>query len=60
MLKILSRTPDRVIYLITKLPSEQYSNSKIKINEEGEEIKPLNDYEYAIIIFDNILCSSKS
>ena len=32
MLKVLSRIPpDRDIYIITKSPAEQYSNSKIKI-----------------------------
>ena len=43
MLKILSRMPERDIYIITKSPPEQYSNSKIKIKEIGDEIKPLNE-----------------
>ena len=60
MLKILSRTPDRDIYIITKSPPEQYSNSKIKNKEIGEELKPLNEYENAIIVFDDILGSSNS
>ena len=60
MLKILSRIPDRDIYIITKSPPEQYSNSKIKIKEINDEIKPLNAYENGIIVFDDILGSSNS
>ena len=58
MLKILSRIPDRDIYIITKSPPEQYINSKIKIKEKSDEIKPLNEYENGIIVFDDILGSS--
>ena len=58
MLKILSRIPDRDIYIITKSPPEQYINSKIKIKEIGDEIKPLNEYENGIIVFDDISGSS--
>ena len=43
MLKILSRIPNRDIYIITKSPPEQYSNSKIKIKEISDEIKPLSE-----------------
>ena len=60
MLQILSRMPDRDIYIITKSPPEQYSNSKIKIKETNDEIKPLNEYENGIIVFDDILGSSNS
>ena len=60
MLKILSRISDRDIYIITKSPPEQYSNSKIKIKEISDEIKPLNEYENGIIVFDDILGSSNS
>ena len=60
MLKILSRIPDRDIYIITKSPPEQYTNSKIKIKEISNEIKPLNEYENGIIVFDDILGSSNS
>ena len=60
MLKILSRISDRDIYIITKSPPEQYSNSKIKIKEINDEIKPLNEYENGIIVFDDILGSSNS
>ena len=61
MLKNFSRIPpDRDIYRITKSAPEQYSNSKIKIKEIGEEIKPLNEYESAIIVSDDILDSSSS
>ena len=60
MLKILSRISDRDIYIITKSPPEQYTNSKINIKEIGDEIKPLNEYENGIIVFDDILGSSKS
>ena len=60
MLKILSRMIDRDIYIITKSPPEQYSNSKNKIKEISDEIKPLNEYENGIIVFDDILGSSNS
>ena len=59
-LKIPSRIPDPDIYIITKSPPEQYSNSKIKIKERGDEIKPVNEYENAFIVFDDILGSSDS
>ena len=36
-LKILSRIPDRHIYIITESPLEQYSISEIKIKEMTEE-----------------------
>ena len=55
MLKILSRMIDRDIYTITKSPPEQYTNSKSKIKEIGDEIKPLNEYENGIIVFDDSL-----
>ena len=58
MLKILSRISDRDIYLTTKSPPEQYSNSKNKIKEISDEIKPLKEYENGIIVFDDILGSS--
>ena len=60
MLKILSRISDRDIYIITKSPPEQYTNSKIKIKEISDEIKPQNEYENGIIVFDDILGSSNS
>ena len=58
MLKILSRIPDRDIYIITKSPPEQYTNSKIKIKEIRDEIKPLNEYKNRIIVSDDVLGSS--
>ena len=57
MLKILSRIPNRDFYITTKSPLEQYSNSKIKIKEKRDEIKPLSEYEKGIIVFDGILGS---
>ena len=42
MLKILSRISDRDIYIITKSAPEQNLNSKIKVEEISDEIKPLN------------------
>ena len=60
MSKILSRMPDRDNYMITKSPLEQFLNSKMKIKEIEEEIKPLSEYEKAIIVFDDILGSSNS
>ena len=43
MLKISSRVPNQIVFMITKAPPEQYSNSKIKIKEIGEVIKSLNE-----------------
>ena len=60
MFKILSRISDRDIYIITKSPAEQYTNSEIKIKEISDEIKPLNEYENGIIVFDDVLGSSNS
>ena len=60
MLKLLSQIPSRDIYIITKSPPEQYSNAKIKIKEISDEIKPLSEYENAVIVFDDILGSSNS
>ena len=61
MLEVLSQiTLDPDTYTITKSPPEQYSNSKIKIKEIVEEIKPLNEYENTIIVFDDILGSTNS
>ena len=60
LLKILSRMIDGDIYIITKSPPELYTNSKIKIKEISDEIKPLNEYENGIIVFDDILGSSNS
>ena len=60
LLKILSRIRDRIIYIITKSPPEQYSNTKIKIKEISDEIKPRSEYENAIIVFDDVLGSSNS
>ena len=51
---------DRDIYIITKSPPEQYTNSKIKNKEITDEIKPLNEYENGVIVFDDILGSSNS
>ena len=58
LLKILSKLPDRDIHKITKSPPEPYSIYQIKIKEFSEEIQPLNEYENAIIVFDEILGSS--
>ena len=60
MLKILSRILNRDIYIITKSPPEQYTNSKMKIKEISDEIKTLNEYKNGIILFDDILGSSNS
>ena len=58
MLKILSRIPNRDFYIITKSPLGQYYNTQIKIREKGEEIRLLNEYENAIIVFDDFPGSS--
>ena len=60
MLKILSRMPDRDFFIFIKSPPEQYLNSKIKIKEINDDIKPLNEYENGVIVFDDILGSSNS
>ena len=60
ILKILSRIPNRDIYIIAKSPPDQYSNSKIEIEEISDEIKPVSEYENGIIVFDDILGSSES
>ena len=61
ILEIHSRIiPDRDIYIITKSPPEQYTNSRIKIKEISDEIKPLSEYEDGIIVFGDILGSSNS
>ena len=57
-LKILSRMLDRHIYLITQSPPEQYSHSKIKNNQKGEEIKSLTEYENAFKDFGDVLGTS--
>ena len=60
MLNRFSRIPDQDIYVITKSPPEQNSNAKIKIKDIGQNIKPLNECENAIMVFDDILGSSNS
>ena len=61
MSEIFSRIPpDRNIYIITKSPREQFSNSEIKTKEISDEIKPLNEYENAVIVFDDVLGSPSS
>ena len=60
MIKFFSRIPHRDIYIITKSPPEQYTNSKVKIKEISDEIKPVSEYENAIIVFDDILGSANS
>ena len=60
MLKFVSGILDRDIYIITESPPDQYSNSKIKIKEISDEIKPVKEYENAIIVFDDFLGSSNS
>ena len=60
LLKTLSRIPNQDVYIITKSPPEQYSIAKINIKEISHEIKPLSEYEIGIIVFDDILGSSKS
>ena len=60
LLKIFSRKLNRDFYIIAKSPPEQYSNSKIKIKEIGDEIKPLNEYQNAIVVSDDTLGSSNN
>ena len=59
MLQILSRISHRDIYIITKSPPEQFSNSKIKVKEISDEIKPLNEYEKCVIVFDDFFGFNK-
>ena len=42
------------------MPPEQYSNSKNKSKEIGEEIKSLSEHESAILFFDDILGTSNN
>ena len=49
---------DRDNYINTKSTPEQYTNSKIKIKEISDEIKPLNEGANGIVVFDNNLGSS--
>ena len=58
MLKFLSRMSHRDIHIINKSLPKQFSKSKMKIKEIGEEIEPPNQYEKGIIVFDDILGSS--
>ena len=60
MLEIFSWMPNRDIHIITKSPTEQYSNSNIKIKEIGEENKALRKGENALIVFDYFLGTSIS
>ena len=60
MLIILAQKPNPDNYIITESPLEQFYNSQIKFEEIGEEVKPLNEYENAIIVFGVILGSSNS
>ena len=59
MLKLPIRTPEQVVYIITKSPPEQYSNSSTKIEKVTDEIEHLNKYENGVGVFDYILASSK-
>ena len=59
MLQILSRISDRDIYIITESP-EHFSNFKIKVKEISDEIKPLNEYENCVIVFDDFSGSTNS
>ena len=60
MLKIRSWIPHRDIDTTTKSPPEQYFNTEVKTKEVGEEISHLNQNEKAIIVFDDVLGSTKS
>ena len=51
---------DRDLNVFTKSPPEQYSNSKIKIKETGEENRSLTEYKKAVIVFYDILGLSNS
>ena len=48
---------DRELCTIIKSPPEQ--NPKLKIKETRDEIKPLNEYEKCLIVFDDSLVSPK-
>ena len=58
LLIIFSRMCDRDIFIIIKVPLEQYSNFLFKIKESYEEIKPLNEYESSVMVFEVFLGSS--
>ena len=59
LLKVLSRISDRNVLKFTRSPLEQYFNSKIKINEIGEEIESVNQWANATEVFDGFKGSSK-
>ena len=60
MLQILSRISDRDIYITTESPPEHFSNFKIKVKEISDEIKPLNEYENCVTVFDDFSGSTNS
>ena len=60
MLKFLSGIPNRDFYVFTKSPPEQYSDSKIKTKENGEELKPLNEHQNPILVFHAVFGTSSS
>ena len=60
MLKFFSRIPNRDVYMNIKSPLENYFASEIEMKEIGEIIKPLNEYENAIVVFECILGTSNS
>ena len=60
MSKLVSQISNQDLYMITKSPLQQYSNSEIKRKKLSDEIKPQNEYENAIIVFSDNLDSSNS
>ena len=60
MLRALSRISDRDFFRNTEPLAEQYSISKIKIEEIGGESEPLTEYRSVIIVFDDFLGTSIS
>ena len=49
---------DRDVYIITKSPLEQYF--MIKTKEIGSTIKPLNEYDNSVVVFDVFMGSRVS
>ena len=60
LLKFISRIPHRDICILIKLPPEHCSKYKFQVKERGEKIKPLNEYDNSVIVFDNNLGSARS
>ena len=60
MVELLSRLGDKDVCLFAKIFPEQYSNSKFKLTDMGEKIRPVSEHEGRIIVFANSSGSSNN